>query len=300
MNHLDQTMSKLSNHWRKRAVVNNGGDPSFNIALEEDREDFLLELLPFHNTPQWRAADPKMQRDVLSYAWVLYNHKTVYVESELITPVCEDLLKGRYPISSAFKTQEIIAQAMVDEAVHTQMSINAGNAVLTFRNLPSPEYHRFFMTSRRDFLLSQQSDPHRKRLVALGIACASETLVTDYLDKIATADTIQPLCRQVTAAHANDELAHSSVFTIVLENVIHHLSEEEKQLVVRSIFESVAMFANKELDVWHSVLKQIGFPDFEAMLNDSNEEPDTTVYTNGVSNLLERTGLTRYQEAIAA
>nr|WP_176426091.1 diiron oxygenase [Chromobacterium sp. ASV5] len=300
MNHLSQTMDKLSNHWRKRAVVNNGGDPSFNIPLEADKEDFLPELLPFFNTPQWRAAPAQMKRDVLSYAWVLYNHKTVYVESELITPVCEDLLKGRYPISCAFKTQEIIAQAMVDEAVHTQMSINAANAILTLRDLPSPEYHRFFMTSRRDHLLSQHADARAKRLVALGIACASETLVTDYLDKIATADTIQPLCRQVTAAHANDELAHSSVFTIILENVIHSLSEEEKELVVRSIFESVAMFANKELDVWRSVLKQLNFPDYEAMLAASSDEPDTAVYVNGVSNLLERTGLTSYREAVAA
>jgi hypothetical protein len=297
MNHLTDAIEKLSRHWKKNAVVNNGGDPTSRHALQHELPDFLEELLPFFGTDEWQHAVSDMKRNVLSYAWVLYNHKTVYIESDLILPVCEDIIKGFYQLDHPERVQEIVAQSMVDEAVHTQMSINAANAILKFRKLAQPEYRGFFLSRRREGLLSEAASDKEKRLVALGIACASETLVTDYLDKIASAEAIQPLCREVTAAHANDELAHSSVFTIVLENVIAHLSESDKEVVARSIHEAVAMFANKELDVWQSILAQLGFPGYQAMLLAASGEPDISVYTAGVSNLLKRTGLTCGMEA---
>jgi hypothetical protein len=291
MEHLADAICKLSRHWRQNAVVNNGGDPSLTIRLEQGQPDFLESLLPFASTVEWQRASEAMRNATLSYAWVLYNHKTVYIESDLILPVCEDLLKGLYPVDQAVLIQEIVSQALVDEAVHTQMSINAANAVLTFRGLEAPRYNGFFLTQRRNTLLAQYSSAAEKRLAALGMACASETLVTDYLDKIARADAIQPLCRQVTAAHANDELAHSSVFTLVLENVVSHLTDREKHIVASAISNAVAMFANKELQAWQGVLSQLHFPDYQRMLLSADVEPDISVYTAGVDRLLSRTGL---------
>ncbi|MCD4483866.1 diiron oxygenase [Chromobacterium vaccinii] len=291
MSHLQNAVEKLSKYWKANAVVNNGGDPSFNVPLQPELSDFLEELLPFYGTPEWERAPYDMRQKVLSYAWVLYNHKTVYVESDLILPVCEDIIKGRYQLERPELIQEIIAQAMVDEAVHTQMSINAANAILKFRGLPIPSYDGFFLTRQREFLLEKYKSDHDKRLVSLGIACASETLVTDYLDKIAKAKLIQPLCQKITEAHANDELVHSSVFTLVLESVIAFLNEREKRIVASSIYEAINMFANKELDVWHCVLKQLNFPEFLSMIAAANGEPDVSVYTAGVQRLLQRTNM---------
>lgn len=291
MSHLKHAISKLSRHWKSTAVVNNGGDPTAHIPLQWDLPDFMEELLPFFGSQEWSQADQEMKKKALSYAWVLYNHKTIYVESDLILPVCEDIIKGCYELDHPELLQEIVAQAMVDEAVHTQMSVNAANAILQYRALSFPRYQGFFLTQRREQLLAKVNSLRDKRLVALGIACASETLVTDYLDKIAKAETIQPLCKEVTAAHANDELAHSSVFTIVLENVIAHLTQHERDLVTRSIHEAVAMFANKELGVWRCVLAQLDFPAFQSMLASADSEPDISVYTAGVERLLQRTGL---------
>jgi hypothetical protein len=125
----------------------------------------------------------------------------------------------------------------------------------------------------------------------LGIACASETLVTAYLEKIATAISIQRLCKEVTAAHASDELIHSGVFTLVLKNAIQHLSERERRLLLNSMYEAIAIFANKELGVWSCILSQIKFPSYKSMLMASSAKPDITVYTAGVERLLKRTGL---------
>lgn len=278
----------LSSYWKCNATVNNGGDPTFCIPLDESKPDFLEELLPFHSTVQWQNAGDELKQKVLTYAWVLYNHKTVYVESDLIVPVCDSIIKGEYAMDNMAEIQEITAQAMVDEAVHTQMSINASNRMLQFRNMPQPEYMSFYLTTRRNELLSMASSDSERRLISLGIACASETLVTDYLDKIATATSVQPLCQIITAAHASDEQTHSGVFTLLLEAVITGLTDSERSIVRRSVHEAIYMFSNKELGVWHSVLQQLDFPDHEDMLIACEVEPDLSVYIEGVSHLLSR------------
>jgi hypothetical protein len=291
MDKIVGSIEKISSFWKVNAIANNGGDPTFNLCFDKESPDFLEELLPFCMAEEWKNASKSIKDITLSYAWIIYNHKTIYIESDLILPVCVDIIKGLYVLDSHEQIQGIVAQAMVDEAVHTQMSINAANTVLKFRELAEPEYTHFFLTEWRNHLLSSVSTDEDKRLVALGIACASETLVTAYLEKIATAISIQRLCKEVTAAHASDELIHSGVFTLVLKNAIQHLSERERRLLLNSMYEAIAIFANKELGVWSCILSQIKFPSYKSMLMASSAKPDITVYTAGVERLLKRTGL---------
>jgi hypothetical protein len=229
---------------------------------------------------------------VLSYGWAIYNLKTVYIECDVVTPACEDLIKS--PIGDAtarYELQQAMSEALLDEALHTKMSISASNYVYRHRNLVPLDYTAFNLVTWRDRLLSQCGSEGKRRLTRFAIAAASETLITDYLRTLSDDADIQPLCREVTRSHAVDEWGHSGVFSTAAEHVVGSLRASERCFFADIVQQTVEMFADNELGAWASAFELLQFPHGTEIIRDSEQMGKITVYKDSVMTLLDKLGL---------
>ncbi len=290
-NAVQETLNKLTMLWKKRAAVNTGIKDYQEIAFDEEKLDFCQSLLPFRDHEAWLQAPQELQSKCLSYAWSIYNLKTIYIECDIVTPACEDIIKAPPQSQNRFLIQDVMSEALLDEALHTRMSLMACNYIYEMRNLKPLEFTDFNLVTWRRRLLQGCNAEWERRLTRFAIACASETLITDYLKKMAEDDTIQTICHEVTRTHAMDEWCHSSVFSAVATDIVQSLSFAERQYLRKVILITVQMFANNELGAWEEVFKMTNFPGFKDIINDTGDSNEVSVYTNSVEKLLERIGL---------
>lgn len=227
----------------------------------------------------------------MSYAWAIYNLKTIYIECNIVTPSCEDFIKNPPHSKNRVQVQDVMSQALLDEALHTRMSLVACNYIYEMRGLTPMDFCDFNLVRWRNELLSTCGSEGERRLSRFAIACASETLITDYLKTMAEDSSIQSICHEVTRTHAQDEWSHSSVFSSVAMDVVGGLSKSERDAMKQTISKTVRMFANNEIPAWRHVLGMINFPYYDEMLRDTGDENEIGVYTRSVDQLIERIGL---------
>ncbi|MCE2572967.1 diiron oxygenase [Motilimonas eburnea] len=291
----------LTNLWNNRAKVLEG-DPSVDLTFEPEKADFKAELLPFYKHPLWQNAPADLQQKVLSYGWIIYNEKTIQIESKLIAPVCDLLIDGEYPGSVKDEIQHAISQALVDEAFHTLMAVKGINIVYRERHLPRVKLPKFQLISCLELMLEECQNEFEQKLVRLAVACASETLITDYLGSLSQDPMLQPLCYKTVEAHAADEWSHASVFSYTMAEIFSQLSEQEKALYLATLPKAVQAFGDDELNVWEVVLAAINFPDYANMLADCRERnaQNINVDIQGIAKLLNSLGIEVSTENLAA
>jgi hypothetical protein len=285
-------LNKLSTLWKTRAAVNQEIPDYYSLAFDPDKKDFTASLLPFRDHQAWLEAPEELRDKCLSYAWGIYNLKTIYIECDVVTPACEDIIKTPPQSENRALLQDMMSQALLDEALHTRMSIIACNYKYDMRNLPPLDFSRFNLVRWRDNVLSQCGAEWERRLTRFAIACASETLITDYLKTMAEDNTIQPVCHEVTRTHAIDEWSHSSVFSLVATDIVQCLSRKEQEYLRSIMLKTVQMFANNELGAWATVFSMVEFPHAKDILHDTGDSNEIGVYTDSVEALIDRIGLT--------
>ena len=286
-------MKKLSALWKTRAAVNREQPDYWGLGFEPSKADFSERLLPFRDHCAWTDAPDELRQQCLSYAWAIYNLKTIYIECNVVTPSCEDVIKVPPASANRMLIQDLMSTALLDEALHTRMSILACNYIYDMRKLPPLEYVDFNLVKWRDQVLSECGSEWERRLTRFAIACASETLITDYLKTMAEDRSIQAVCNEVTRTHAMDEWSHSSVFSVVATDIVRGLGREEREHLRRIILRTVQMFANNELGAWEKVFSMLKFPRSEDLLGDIGDSNEIGIYTHSVQNLLDRIGLAR-------
>lgn len=143
----------------------------------------------------------------------------------------------------------------------------------------------------RNNVLSTCNAEWERRLTRFAIACASETLITEYLKTLAEDSSIQSVCHEVTKTHAMDEWSHSSVFSFVATDIVQGLSSKEREHLRSVILQTVQMFANNELGAWAQVFSMVNFPRARDILHDTGASNEINVYTDSVESLIDRVGL---------
>ncbi|WP_189461482.1 diiron oxygenase [Jeongeupia chitinilytica] len=286
-------LQRLSALWRTRAAVNQGPNDYADLVFDPAKSDFSESLLPFKQHEAWLSTPAELKSQALSYAWAIYNLKTVYIECDIVTPACEDLIKAPPGFTrNRDLIQDVISEALLDEALHTRMSIGACNYIYRERGLAPLAFEDFNLVRWRDDALAGCGAEWERRLTRFGIACASETLITDYLKTMAEDQSIQAICHQVTRTHAVDEWSHSSVFSFVAADLVHGLSQAERGYLREIILKTVQLFANNELGAWRAAFQLIGLPHQDDILRDTGDSNEIGVYTDSVEALIERIGLT--------
>lgn len=251
-------LSRISAVWEKRAEVKKD-ELNAALLLDDSRPDFRIDLLPFKDHPAFLAASQETKDQILSCGWLVYNWKTIAVELKVVNPVCEDIIYHRYPGVTESAIQEVATDVLVDESYHVQLVTKAG--IITsqqrgLQSLKSPEFNLVLGMRREQDLYEEE---WQKMLVKLATSVVSEVFVSDYLKLLSTDKTIQPFNRAVVAAHRRDEDAHSCIFKNLVQCIYSELTQEQKEFFIEVLPKPLYWFADKELEVWRSVLDQIGF-----------------------------------------
>lgn len=256
----------LARNWPRRAQVKKA---ELEPLFVPGQEDFLENLLPFRDISHFQSCSPELKSRVLSCGWLMYNAKTLQIESEIVNPTCLDIMSGQLPGLNEESSQLAVSEAMVDEVYHIHLVERASRLTRRHRGLEHiviPEFNLVRHMRRRQ---DEFSEPWQKRMVLFATAAVSEIFFSDYLLLLSDAEEIQPFNRMTTAAHRHDEMVHGPLFRSLTELFTAELTPAELALFAELLPEPVTWFADRELDIWLALLEQIEFPNAEEMIRET-------------------------------
>ncbi|MFI0980983.1 diiron oxygenase [Streptomyces sp. NPDC021093] len=291
LSHTKLMLERLATSWPRRAYVKKQELEPF---FEADKEDFLESLLPFRNMPQYQSCPPELKSRVLSCGWLMYNAKTVQIETEIVNPTCLDILTGTMPGLRSDDSQKAVCETMVDEVYHVHLVEQASRLTRSRRGLGDlviPEFNLVRHMRRRQ---QESSEPWQGRMIQFATAVVSEIFISDYLHLLSETDGIQSFNRMTVAAHRHDEMVHSPLFMSLAQLFSHELTEQQRAYFADVLSEPVVWFADRELDVWLSMLRQIGFPQADEMIREckgSGAADLTSLNYSEIVSLAEEIGL---------
>ncbi|WP_313678877.1 diiron oxygenase [Pantoea vagans] len=285
-------LKKLSVLWKNRAAVNKTHLQYSELEFDVNKKDFSESLLPFRHHDAWKEAPEDVKSRCLSYAWGIYNLKTIYIECDIVTPACEDIIKCP-PVNSPNRAelQDVMSEALLDEALHTRMSVMACNYIYERRRLEPLNYTNFNLIDWRRQMLAGCSAEWQRRLTRFAIACASETLITDYLKVMAEDSSIQKVCHEVTRIHAEDEWSHSSVFSYVAYDIVRDLSLSERKYLRDTMLKTTDLFADNEMGAWENAFRIAGMPYAREIISETESRNEISVYLESAEAVISRIGL---------
>ncbi|MBZ4018699.1 diiron oxygenase [Streptomyces purpurogeneiscleroticus] len=263
--HTKIMLARLANNWPRRAYVKKQELEPF---FEPDKEDFLESLLPFHAMPQYQSSSPEMKSRILSCGWLMYNAKTVQIETEIVNPTCLDIIKGTMPGLRTADSQKAVCETMVDEVYHVHLVEQASRLTRHHRRLEDVVVPQFNLVRYMHQRQQEYSEPWQRRMVQFATALVSETFISDYLHLLSETDDIQSFNRMTVAAHRHDEMVHSPLFQSLAQLFLSELTETQRAAFADVLPEPVLWFADRELDIWLALLQQIGFPKAEEMIQE--------------------------------
>ena len=101
-------LDRIANNWPRRAYVKKDEMQPF---FEEGKEDFLERLLPFRDMQQYLACTPELKSKILSCGWLMYNAKTVQIETEVVNPACLNIIQRKLPGLDGDSTQNAVEKS---------------------------------------------------------------------------------------------------------------------------------------------------------------------------------------------
>lgn len=250
---LAEELARLAHSWPVRAAVKKT-EPTFP-EFDASKPDFPDHLLPFRDHPAYESASFELRQQVLSCGWIAYNEKTVVIDGDL--PKLRDQLH-----------RQSASQALVDESYHILLIVSACSISRQHRGLDDLRVPQFELINQ--MWQCQEQNPERWKRILIQLACAivSEVMVSDYLRLMSSSSAIQPLNVMTTEIHRRDESVHSAMFKNIGASIFDSLTLRERDFFLRVLPRPIAWFANAELEVWRAMLKQIGFPRADEMIDD--------------------------------
>jgi len=293
-------LGRIAKGWGQRAQVK---QRELNIDFDGSRPDFLERLLPFHLHPLYQALDERLKSRILSCGWLIYNEKTVSIELDIVSPSCQDILYENVPGLDTEWAKEIVCETLVDEAYHLLLVKNANRLTREMRDLCHIRIPQFALVRHMQEAQTKYTPDWAPMLVRLSTAIVSEIFISDYLHLLSDEESIQPFNRATVAAHRHDELAHSKIFAELARTFFQASSSSQKSFFAETLPKSVHWFADKELDLWLDVLKQLGVKEASTIIEDSrliNTVALDRVDYSGIVRLAEDIGILDTREGRSA
>ncbi|MCP4174003.1 MAG: diiron oxygenase [Fuerstiella sp.] len=273
LSHLgDETdpFAKFVASWPDRAAVKRS-EPGLEHMFDVSQPDFLAELLPFSDHEDFVRAPEEFRQAALSCGWIAYNAKTIAIESKIVSPACMHVIDDVLPGIPARQYREAIAEALVDESYHILLTSNACDVTRIHRGLEHVRLPEFELVRSMHAEQDLHAEPWKKILVQVATAIVSEMLVSDYLKLLSETDRVQPLNVLTTAIHRKDESAHNGLFRTFGTELYQQLAPHERQFFLQLLTRPAQWFASAEMDVWQSMLQQIGFPNADRIVADCRD-----------------------------
>lgn len=234
--------------------------------------DFPISMVPFWNHEDFVPLDDAAKMRFLAVAWVGYNEKAIYLEDEIVQPLCSLLLKDRLPGAGDPQVKQVLAQIQVDEQFHILMCLDiCNNARERYRidDYVAPEP---LLGTRLRRTLARLDDERERSVARLAYASVAEMSINAYLNQVANDTTIQPLNRINTDMHRKDESVHGIAFREITASVYRALGEDGRRLFRHHVREALEDFTAPDLTSWESVLEYIGVPGRERILASLREQ----------------------------
>ena len=262
-----ELLKKTNLSWSKRAKVRKFDVESI-MEFYPNKPDFLESLLPFSEHILYQNATNEIKQKILSCGWIIYNEKTVTIETDVVNPFCSSVINGHMPGLTDEVSRDTASETMTDESFHTLLVVRSNNHIKTHRNL-NLELPQFNLTKYKNQFIEKLQESWEKELVSAVTAIVSEVFISDYLKLLTKADGIQPMNLAVVKAHYADEMVHGKVFKLLAKNMFANLNTEQREFFADVLYLPSVWFADNELDVWLSALQQINFKNAESMIADT-------------------------------
>jgi alpha-N-dichloroacetyl-p-aminophenylserinol N-oxygenase len=285
-------LSLITQGWGRRAQVKTSALED-ELCFDPRRDDFLESLLPFQDHSHYRGAPPQLRALVLTCGWLIYNQKTICIETDLITPACNAMLMGLFSSVSRDVDRLALSETLVDEAYHVLLAVKVSQLTRQYRDSPVPSSE--FRLVQRLGARQEGCDARERALCQVAVAVVSELFISDYLAQLGSSAHIQPVHRLCVASHRKDELAHSQIFRSFAPRIVDELTGSDLDLFAMTIADAALWFADPELGIWAGMLEAIGFPHWREMLKDCDHQHRTLAPGDflPVVEMAEQTGLTR-------
>ena len=299
-NRSKEVLRNISRRWESGASVRNAFMPD-DVVFDPNYPDFLIELLPFRNHPRFLLLEPALKETVLTCGWLAYNEKTLDIENKIVAPACQHILAGRVPGTSDDTSKRAVAETLVDEAYHVLMTLHACGITKRYRGIQEIRIPDSYLVQAMKRLQGACVEPWETMLIELATAIVSEVFISDYLKLLSDAQGIQPIHRSIVDTHRKDELVHSGLFKTLTKEMYRNLSEEQKEFFSNILPQPILWFANQELEVWESMLTQVGIPDAGIIIADcrsASVDLDILDYS-GVAEIADELGIYDFRDRIA-
>lgn len=282
-------LHRLATGWDKRARVRSLND--LEINFDKTKDDFLVELLPFYEHPLFQDASPELKSNILSCGWLVYNARTIAIETDIVHPVCLAILSAKIKGKFDFLSKQLVTETLVDESYHIHLCVYANEITKHHRKIEI-ELPTFELIKKMHTLQNDCEENWKKLIIQLVTAISSEIYITDYLALISKEknNALQPLNSLLVKTHRSDELAHGKIFHHIAKIVFNALDEKQKEFFAETMSKPISWLSDLEFDLWLSILRQINFDHAEQMINEckNNRNSNTNPYqlNEGTSDLI--------------
>jgi AraC-like DNA-binding protein len=248
---MDEKLIRVERSWHKRAQVKLHTQKPDDL-IDLNTPDFLEELLPFFNDVNYQQYPKPLKMLLLSAGWVMYNQKTIAIETEVICPACISLLRD-HPLSYA--TAAAISETLTDEAFHTLFSVNMCEMAISQRgiNISWPQLELSRHLAHKQTLMQESNF----KIYQLAFALISETFISDYLSSLSEASQIQPVFRHAVALHKKDEAVHKNIFPMFIRDIFKELPKQHKEIFLQGVTAAIRLFPMHEVYAWKEIFPQI-------------------------------------------
>jgi alpha-N-dichloroacetyl-p-aminophenylserinol N-oxygenase len=250
---LSRKEKLILNKWElKSGVV---CQPDFkSIKIELANPDFPKEYLPFYDAALWNDLNTKIQTELLSWAWFIYNHKTIIIEQEIICAFCKIVITRSEFLEISFDYKLRLSQIQIDESYHTLMSLYGIKIIDDARKIGFKLDSKLAIQEYVDQAKSLSSIEYEIALFVASII--SENAITAYLNIMSNRDDIQKICKVITEIHRKDEATHSTIFLDLFRNNITNINSDILFLIQKYYNKYISAFVSYEDSVWNEILSR--------------------------------------------
>lgn len=265
-----EVISRMGKSWNQRVAVR---QERLDLSQYYDPTipDFPVTMVPFWNDEVMTRLDESTRLRFLAAAWVAYNEKAIYLEDEIVQPLCALLLRGALPGVSDADVKQVIAQIQVDEQFHILMCLDICNNARVRHQLqsyvvPTPKVGALLKEK-----LAQTTSDLDATILRMAYASVAEMSINAYLNQVANDQTIQPINRINTDMHRKDESAHSTAFHEIVGSVYKGLDKDAQAMFRARLVQALTDFTTPDHGSWASILEYFQIPQRERILAELDE-----------------------------
>lgn len=266
---IKDVLTRIALAWERRAQVNRQHKLGTEF-FDKDKNDFVLEQLPFFSHPHFLESAPHVQSQILSAAWLAYNRTTIDIETDIVNPVCAKIVAHEIPALDDPLNIEIASKTMIDESYHVLLTWQVSEITIQNRGLQALKLPKSGLVESMIRYEAHHPVSWQKLLIRVATCLITEIFIGAQLETIAKSEDqkLQPINKLATKIHFLDESTHGTIFNRFALNIYAGLDQKQKQFF-RLIFpEIVYWFVNGYHHSWLVILEQLKFAKRKEMVFD--------------------------------